>query len=295
MSVGIILQGRVENVEDPASFELGWVQIMEFELLKGYSSRIDSSPNLAQEIVPMHSNRETISLPDFATQMPLVLRVACSRYSSDWQHLALLPFGSNRNDSNRARIGFANLQTSRSTDVPPCWQTSRSKHPFYAWCFQIVQKTTRLYLIIQFLQKMRMKSCHADHGLLAATSILLLCGWRDTRPLSLAGPFQVIRLCTHSKLQQIHLPSKELDFSWAGALQGTADLGDPHASLHILYQAGNVSNTYKFDAVLGIWVQVYLGRHCCKQTKNLLWRLVPCYDSSLKVATGWKLYKCIDT
>ena len=55
MSLGIILQGRVENVEDPASFELG-VQIMEFELLKGYSSRIDSSPNLAQEIVPICAN-----------------------------------------------------------------------------------------------------------------------------------------------------------------------------------------------------------------------------------------------
>jgi len=97
------------------------------------------------------------------------------------------------------------------------------------------------------------------------------CGQRG-----IAGPFQVIRLCTHSKLQQIHLPSKELDFSWARALQGTAGhcralqgtagWGDPHAPLHILYQADNVSNTYKFDAVLGIWVQVYLGRHCCKQS-----------------------------
>jgi hypothetical protein len=114
------------------------------------------------------------------------------------------------------------------------------------------------------------------------------CGQRD-----LAGPFQVIRLCTHSKLQQIHLPSKELDFSWARALQGTAGWGDPHASLHILYQAGNVRH-------LQIWCSTWhMGASLSGQTllqakQHLLWRLVPCYDSSLRFATGPQGGNCIN-
>ena len=189
----------------------------------------------------MHSNRETISLPDFATQMPLVLRVACSRYSSDWQHLALLPFGTNRNDLNRARIGFANLQTSRSTDVPPCWQTSRSKHPFYAWCFQIVQKTTRLYSIIQFLQKMRMKSCHADHGLLAATS----CCFADEGTPDLWALQGLSRSsgCAHTA-NCSRFTFHQRSWIFPGRTAGHCRaLGDPHASLHILYQVGNGAAT----------------------------------------------------